>query len=148
MMNSFSKEVSLRWADIDANFHLRHSVYYDLGSQHRIEILEQFGLSIKTIQEQSFGPILFREECVFKREIHLTDVITINAKILKMRADVSRWTIQHEFINAEGKVCAVLTLDGAWMDTQLRKLASPTPAIVIDAFNAFPKADDFILMEY
>lgn len=143
-MTNFSQEVSLRWADIDANFHLRHSVYYDLGSQHRIAILEQCGLSLKHMQEHHFGPILFREECVFKREIHLTDVITINAKVLKMRTDASRWTIQHEFFNASGTLCAILTLDGAWMDTQLRKLANPTPQLVIDAFHAFPRAEDFV----
>lgn len=64
-----------------------------------------------------------------------------------MRTDASRWTIQHEFINAFGTLCAVLTLDGAWMDTQLRKLANPTPLLVIDAFNAFPKAENFTVIE-
>ena len=37
----FSKTISLRWADLDPNFHLRHSVYYDLGSQQRVEVLDE-----------------------------------------------------------------------------------------------------------
>jgi acyl-CoA thioester hydrolase len=39
-MTSFSKQLSFRWSDLDPNFHVRHSAYYDFGAQHRIEILE------------------------------------------------------------------------------------------------------------
>lgn len=142
-MVSFSKQISVRWADIDPNFHLRHSVYYDFGSQQRIEILEQAGLTLKLMQEQGFGPIIFREECVFKKEIKLSDVITINVRLASMKPDASRWTIQHQFLNQENKLCALLTLDGAWMDTKLRKLASPTPQIIINVFKLFPKSENF-----
>ena len=145
-MSKFSKQISIRWSDIDPNFHLRHSAYYDFGSQHRIEVLAEFGLTLKVMQEQHFGPLIFREECVFRREIHLGDHITITAKILKMRADASRWSIQHEFINADKKLCAVLTLDGAWLDTERRKIATPTPLIAKEVLNAFPKTDDFIFI--
>lgn len=144
-MDIFSKIISIRWSDIDPNFHMRHSAYYDFGAQHRIEILEKLGLTLKMMQEQGFGPILFREECVFRKEIKITDTITITSKLSRMREDASRWTIQHEFLSSENKLCALLTLDGAWMDTRMRKLASPTPQIVIDVFNAFPKSDDFVL---
>lgn len=142
-MVSFSKELSFRWSDLDPNFHLRHSAYYDFGAQHRIEILEQLGLTLRVMQQQSFGPVLFREECVFRKEIKLSDKIFIHTKTSKMKADGSRWSIIHEFINEEGKLCATITVDGAWMDTKLRKLASPTPAIAIEALSIFPKSDDF-----
>jgi acyl-CoA thioester hydrolase len=145
-MISFSKQISIRWSDIDPNFHVRHSVYYDLGAQQRIEILEQAGLGLKVMQEQSFGPIIFREECVFKKEIKLSDEITINVRMAGMKPDASRWTIQHQFLNAENKLCALLTLDGAWLDTKLRKLVSPTPQIIIDVFKLFPKSDSFVEM--
>jgi len=142
-MNSFSKQISLRWSDMDPNFHLRHSVYYDLGSQQRVEILAQYGLTLGVMQEQGFGPVLFREECIFRREIRLTDVITLSVALSKMRPDASRWTIQHEFRNQRDELCAVLNLDGAWMDTRLRKLADPVPQIAIDVFQLFPKSGDF-----
>lgn len=142
-MIPFSKKISIRWADIDPNFHLRHSVYYDFGAQQRIEILESLGLTLRLMQEQNFGPILFREECVFKKEILLSDAITINARLAKSNADASRWTIQHEFFSSDNKTCAILTLDGAWIDTAKRKLLSPIPEIVIDVFSAFPKTEDY-----
>lgn len=129
---------------MDPNFHMRHSVYYDLGSQQRVEILAECGLTLTVMQEQGFGPVLFREECVFKREIRLTDVITLHVALSSMRPDASRWSIQHEFRNQKDEVCAILTLDGAWMDTRLRKLANPTPQVAIDAFELFPKTADFL----
>lgn len=144
-MVEFSKTISIRWADLDPNFHLRHSVYYDFGAQFRFEIIDQLGLTTKVMQEQGFGPVIIREECVFKKEIRFSETIIITAKIARIKADISRWTFQHEFLNTENQVCAILTIDGAWMDTVKRKLASPTPQIAIEAVNAFPKTNDFIL---
>jgi acyl-CoA thioester hydrolase len=142
-MANFTKSISVRWSDLDPNFHLRHSVYYDFGAQQRIEILQEMGLTPKIMQEQHFGPVIFREECLFKREIRLAEEVRITARVAKMKADGSRWTIQHEFLSADDKVLAVITVDGAWMDTNLRKLATPTPKIVIDVLDAFPKTDDY-----
>jgi len=141
-MTSFSKIISIRWSDIDPNFHMRHSAYYDFGAQQRIEILQSLGLTLQLMQEQHFGPILFREECVFKKEIHLSDTITIHMKLAKRNADASRWTILHEFTGADDKLCAILTMDGAWIDTRRRKLLSPIPAIVMDVFDSFPRAEE------
>jgi len=145
-MGVFTKEISIRWSDLDPNFHMRHSAYYDFGAQHRVEVLEQQGLTLKVMQENHIGPILFREECVFRKEIRLGNQITITTKIGKMKPDASRWTIVHELKNEKDELCAIISVDGAWMDTKLRKLANPTPQIVHDVMNAFPKTDDFILL--
>jgi len=142
-MFMFNKVISVRWSDLDPNFHLRHSVYYDFGAQQRIEILQEMGLTPMVMQEQHFGPVIFREECLFKKEIRLAEEVTITARVRKMKADGSRWTIQHDFLSPDNKVLAILTVDGAWMDTNLRRLVTLTPQIVIDVLDAFPKTGDF-----
>lgn len=142
-MATFSKQLSFRWSDLDPNFHLRHSAYYDFGAQHRVELLEQLGVTLRVMQTEYIGPILFREECVFRKEIKLSDVIVMKTKMAKMKADASRWSIIHQFYK-DDTLCATITVDGAWMDTKLRKLAAPTPQLVVDALNTFPKSDDFI----
>ncbi|GIZ08646.1 thioesterase family protein [Flavobacterium sp. UMI-01] len=142
-MTSFCKKLSFRWSDLDPNFHVRHSVYYDFGAQHRIEILESLGLTMKVFQALHFGPVIFREECVFRREINLSDSIAIHTKVSKMKPDSSRWTIVHELRNDEDQLAATITVDGAWMDTKLRKLVNPTPKAVLDALSIFPKSEDF-----
>jgi acyl-CoA thioester hydrolase len=139
----FNKHLSLRWSDLDANFHLRHSVYYDFGAQLRLDILNSLGLTIEIMREQHFGPVLLREECVFRREIRLNDHVVITAKLAKLSADASRWTIQHEFLSLNQKVLATLTVDGGWIDTNLRKFVTSTPQIVKEVFESIPRAESF-----
>ena len=142
-MTNFSKKISVRWSDLDPNFHVRHSVYYDFGAQQRVEILYQLGLTPEIMQQHHIGPVLFREECLFKREIRFAQDVTITASVAKMKADGSKWTIQHKLLSPEQKELAIITVDGAWMDTNLRKLANPIPKIVVDVLEAFPKSDDY-----
>ena len=142
-MNEFSRVVQLRWSDLDPNFHIRHSVYYDWGAFCRIEFLNDYGLTSKVMQDLMFGPILFREECVFRKEIRSGDQISINLEIIRSKKDYSRWSIQHKIMKADGTVCAVLTVDGAWIDLVKRKLASP-PAKVNEVFEKMPRAEGFV----
>lgn len=144
-MTSFNKKIAIRWADLDPNFHVRHSVYYDFGAQQRVEILTELGLSLDVMQTNNFGPILFREECVFRKEIRIGQDISIEAKMAKLNADASRWTIRHLFLNTENKVCATLTLDGTWLDTSTRKLLNPIPDIIQQVMHSFPKTEDFVM---
>ena len=135
-------DVQLRWSDLDPNFHLRHSVYYDWGALCRVTFLNQQGLTADMMSRIQVGPILFREECVFRKEIRSGDSVTIDLQLLKARADFSRWSIQHHIRKNDGTVSAVLTVDGAWMNTSLRKLATP-PESVHAVFAEMPRDEKF-----
>jgi acyl-CoA thioester hydrolase len=141
-MENFSRAVQIRWSDLDPNFHLRHSVYYDWGAFCRVEFLNEYGLTAKVMQQLRFGPILFREECVFRKEIISGDAVTMDLKITKSRKDFSRWTIQHHIFKNGDVLAAVLTVDGAWLNVVERKLASP-PEDVHKVFDQMPKSDTF-----
>ena|SRR5215213_2364306 len=141
-MNEFSRDIQLRWADLDPNFHVRHSIYYDWGAFCRIEFLNQYGLTYQVMQQLQFGPIIFREECVFRKEVRPGDELRIDLKNIKSRKDFSRWSIQHQVIKADGTLCAVLTVDGAWIDVVKRKLASP-PEKVHEVFGKMPRGENF-----
>jgi acyl-CoA thioester hydrolase len=86
---------------------------------------------------------LFREECVFRREMRMNQKVFISTKVGKIKEDASRWTLIHEFKNDKDELLATITVDGAWMDTKLRKIANPTPQIAIDVMNLIPKSDNF-----
>jgi acyl-CoA thioester hydrolase len=141
-MNNFNRIIQIRWSDLDPNFHLRHSVYYDWGAFCRVEFLNEYGLTADVMQQLRFGPILFREECVFRKEIRSGDVVTINLKLIRARKDFSRWSIQHHITKNESVLSAVLTVDGAWMNVVERKLASP-PEKVFEVFDKMPKDEKF-----
>jgi acyl-CoA thioester hydrolase len=141
-MNEYLKPIEIRWADIDPNFHLRHSVYYDYGAYCRVSFLEEHGLTYLLMQQLNFGPILFREEAIFRKEVRYADKLIMDLQLVKARKDFSRWTIRHNLIKNENILSAVVTVDGAWINTLLRKLATPPPE-VIKVFEAMPKAAEF-----
>jgi acyl-CoA thioester hydrolase len=140
-MEVFKMNVQLRWSDLDPNYHVRHSAYYDWGALCRIQFLNDFGLSTDVMAKLQFGPILFREECIFRKEIKLGDEVTINLGLLKSRKDFSRWSIQHEIFKGD-QLAAKLTVDGAWINMVLRKLATPPPEVA-EVFNQMPKGEGF-----
>ena len=141
---SYIKKVEIRWSDLDPNFHLRHSVYYDFGAYCRIAFLHEHGITARVMQQHSIGPVLFREECIFKKEISFSDQITINFQLARTSADFRKWTMLHEIWKNDDTLAAVLTLDGAWMNTELRKITAP-PGIFRTAFEAMPKTSDFLI---
>src|SRR5919205_533013 len=61
---TFSKPIELRWADLDPNSHVRHSVYYDWGAMCRVAYLEQQGVGLGWMARNAIGPVLFREELI------------------------------------------------------------------------------------
>jgi acyl-CoA thioester hydrolase len=141
-MEKFELPVQIRWADLDPNFHLRHSVYYDWAAMCRIDFLDKRGLTPALMQSLNFGPIIFREECVFRKEIKYGDKVSINLKITKGKRDYSRWTIIHEIKKNEDIFCALVTIDGAWLNTIERKLFTP-PAEVVTVFQQMPIDENF-----
>ncbi|MEJ0029794.1 MAG: acyl-CoA thioesterase [Bacteroidota bacterium] len=141
-MQLYKEPLSIRWADIDANRHLRHSVYYDFAAAMRMNYLNGRGLTTEKLVEFQVGPILFREEAVFKREVKLEDKVEIDLQILRALPDYSRWSLKHNFIKPDGTICTIITVDGAWMDLVKRKLTVPNEFIQ-SLFADIPKAVDF-----
>ncbi len=141
-MEKYSLPIQVRWSDIDQNRHLRHSAYYDYGATVRITCFSEHGLTNLKFEELRIGPILFREEAIFKREIKFEDKITVDLVVTKATSDFSRWSVRHHFFKDDGTLSAIINLDGAWIDVLARKLAIPDDFIQ-RVFEDFPKAKDF-----
>ncbi|MBT1703012.1 acyl-CoA thioesterase [Chryseosolibacter indicus] len=141
-MSIISESIQIRWADIDANRHLRHSVYYDYGASMRLKVLSERGLTTHKLEEFMIGPVLFREEAVFRREILFEDQIVLTVELVKASEDFGRWSLRHHFMKNGDTVAAIVNVDGAWIDLKQRKLAKPNDFIK-NIFDGFPKAQDF-----
>lgn len=142
MEHSFISKVEVRWSDLDPNFHVRHSVYYDFAAYSRIAFLNQHNITAVYMMQNNFGPILFREECVFRKEIMLADELSIHTRLLKARQDFSRWSIVHEFFKSKDVLAARVTVDGAWIDTIKRKLTI-LPADLQEGFGKMHRDEAF-----
>jgi acyl-CoA thioester hydrolase len=59
-MQEYSKKIEIRWADLDPNFHVLHSKYYDFGAYCRMSFLTEHGMTAAWMVEKNIGPIILR----------------------------------------------------------------------------------------
>lgn len=142
-MSKYIKTIQVRWSDVDQNRHVRHSAYYDYCAFTRISFISSTGYDASELEKRHIGPILFKEECTFLRELKPDDVVTVNVLKGEMPENGSKWTIHHEIFNKEGKKAAHVTVYGAWMDLKLRKLTVP-PKELADAFNHLEDGESYV----
>jgi acyl-CoA thioester hydrolase len=96
------------------------------------------------MMKQGFGPVIFKEEAIFRREINLHDSVTLNVKVAALRKDASRWTMRQEFRSyPENELKAIVTIEGAWLDIRHRKLLDKIPASVLALLDLFERTEDF-----
>ena len=68
--------------------------------------------------------------------------ISVNLKVIGLSSKGERWKIQHEIFNETGKLSAIITVYGAWLDLVKRKLTTP-PTKFQTIFNEVEKTEDF-----
>lgn len=132
----------VRWADVDANGHLRHSAYADFCAHARVEMLEDLGMGINQMRKLAIGPILFREELIYKREVHLSEEIEIKTFLQKAKKDASRWSIKHLMFKENEVLACEVNVDGAWMDLRARKLGVLPEKMALKMFK-LDRTEDF-----
>lgn len=144
-MDSIFLETKVLWAQIDANMHLRHSAYADYAAQARLEMLETLGMTAAVMQEEKIGPILFREETIYLKEVRLGGTIKVSCLLSRCRKDGSRWSFVQEIFREDDTVAARITVDGAWIDMIKRKLTAPPDSFRERFLNQLPRTADFVL---
>ena len=143
-MKEYYYQAQVMWSQIDANQHMRHSAYADFAAQARMAFLESVELTSTIFFKNNRGPILFREELTYLKEIKMNEHISISCQLIKCRADGSKWSIKHELFNSKKQLCAIIVVDGAWIDLAKRKMAY-LPESILPKFMEIPKSEDFIM---
>ncbi len=132
------------WSQIDPNLHLRHSAYADIAASARLELLNVGGFSLEMLAHEKFGPILFKEELVYYKEILGVQELTVKTYLKKVERAFSKWSMVSEIYREDGELSCVVTVEGAWIDLKIRKVAS-LPEKFRVAFMEVPKTNDFEL---
>ena len=140
-MDAFTQTILVRWSDLDPNGHVRHSAYYDYGAQARVAYLHSLGFGIDWLARHSIGPVLFREEAKFYRELNSGDELSIDVRLTAVSRDHRKWSMRHRIMRG-GELCATIDLDGAWLDLKARRIAAP-PQQMVTRFEALEKTEDF-----
>ena len=140
-MKPYKQSISLRWDDIDATRHLRHSAYLDWATHVRTQWLSAQGITMQSMAEMQIAPVLHEQNIRYLKETFLEDDLVVDLACVGLNADASQWHIRQHFWRGD-TLCAVYEVKGGWMDTKRRKATAP-PAGVLEAVSALPKADDY-----
>ncbi|MCW9706119.1 acyl-CoA thioesterase [Fodinibius salsisoli] len=141
-MEQYSKTYEVRWSDMDPNRHLRHSVYLDYAAQTRVALFSDYGLPIDEIAKIGLGPILFREEIKYLREVNAMEKVKIFCELRWMYENGSRWSFFHRMTKNGDTPVAELTVDGAWLDLERRKLGTVSNKM-LEIMKQYPRTKDF-----
>ena len=137
----FTQNIDIRWADLDPNFHVLHSKYYDFCAFARTAYLYEHNITAEVMTKLGIGPILFREECIFKKEIRFGDKVTVLVELSGASQNFAKWEMRTQIMLGE-TLAAIVTVQGAWMDVVKRKITTP-PQNIIDVFEKAPRSEDF-----
>lgn len=141
----FEEQFTVRWSDLDANRHVRNTIFSEFATHTRLRLLEAHGFSMADFEAMRFGPVMFREEIRYRRELVFGEGVVVNVLFAGLSDDGSQWRVHQEVSRGAGKSAALLTIDGAWIHLDSRKLVAPPPEL-LEILRSLPRTKDFSVL--
>lgn len=141
-MDTFKRSYPVIWANLDPNRHMRHTAYNDIAAQVRLEFFRENGMDVDGMLEIGIGPILFREDTRFLREVHMNEQIDATLQVSRLRKNGSKWSFLHQIFRENGELACTISVDGAWLDLNKRKVTVP-PTQLAEMLLKGPRTADF-----
>lgn len=145
-MTAFVTTCEVRWADLDPLGHARHTAFLDWATHCRLAAFAAHGVTSGRFQELGVGPVVFREEADYLREVSGEDRITVGFEFTGGSSDWKHFRIRHVLTRQDGVHCATVVVSGAWLDLRQRKVVVP-PEPVARACQALPRSATFEVLQ-
>ncbi|WP_445725556.1 acyl-CoA thioesterase [Flavobacterium sp.] len=139
----FEVTFKTKWSDFDPNRHMRHTAYNDYAAEVRVRYFQEHGLSINEFAKLNIGPVLFKEETTYYKEIHIGENILVKMELEGVSKGIERWRFNHQIFNEKGILSAEIKVYGSWIDLKKRKLTVP-PKYFVSIFESLPKTNNFV----
>ena len=136
------RSFEIRWSDVDANGHVRHTVYPELRAEVRLGWLKDGGFGWERFAAEGLGPVLLREEIDYRREVGLGERVELDLLAVGLSPDGGRWRLRHAVRRAGGELAAEVLVYGGWIALDTRRLA-PAPPALLALLQAAPRAGDY-----
>lgn len=118
----YQTQFEVRWADCDANQHMRHSAYADMAAHARIGYLTEIGIGPEWLTEHKVGPVLFKETTEYFREANMNELLTVTVEAGEATGSEKTVTLKNKIYKENGELSAVVSVLFAWMNTEQRKV--------------------------
>jgi acyl-CoA thioester hydrolase len=119
----------VNWSDLDGNMHMGNSSYLDYASDTRFLFFAKHGFSVSRFALDKFGPVITRDELVYRKELRLMDAFKVDFEAAGVSPDAVRFRVRNTFRNTLNEIMAIVTSEGIWFDLELRRPRSPPPEL-------------------
>ncbi|MDA4111296.1 MAG: thioesterase family protein [Thaumarchaeota archaeon] len=140
--NHFEERFRVGWSDLDGNAHMGNSSYLDHASNTRMLFFVQNGFTLARFASERFGPVVTRDELVYRKELRLMDEFTVDFELVGLSDDGGRFRVRNTFRNSTKNVAAAVTSDGVWFDLEHRRPRAP-PMELDALMRALQRSTDF-----
>jgi len=138
----FEQRFRVGWSDLDGNAHMANSSYLDHAADTRMLFFNQNGFTMSRFASERFGPVVVRDELVYRKELRLMEDFRVNLEVAGLSRDGARFRLRNTFLTSANGISAVVTSDGVWLDLERRKPRIP-PRELDNLMRALPRTNDF-----
>jgi acyl-CoA thioester hydrolase len=138
----FERQFRVGWSDLDGNSHMGNTSYLDHASNTRMLFFAHHGFTVSRFVSEKFGPVVVRDELVYRKEFRLLDEFTVDFELVGISADGVQFRVRNTFRNAANELAATVTSDGVWFDLERRRPRVP-PEDLDRLMRALTQSKDF-----
>ena len=139
----FERTLHVGWGDLDFNGHMRNTAYLDKAGDVRMLYFAEQGFSLRDFEKLRFGPVVFKDELEYFRELRMLEPIRITLSLAGLSADRRKFRLRNQFYRPDGELAGRLLSSGGWLDLASRKLAVP-PEGLANALGSLVRDEDFV----
>lgn len=119
----YSKVIEVRWADCDANRHMRHTAYSDMCAHTRISFLKKVGMDDAWVKESNLSPVMFKEQTEYFSEMFMGDEVTVTIELGPSTGSEKSVCWINNLYKQDGTLAASHQVVVGWMNLTERKIA-------------------------
>jgi acyl-CoA thioester hydrolase len=123
----------VRWSDLDPNFHLRGSAYFDLCDHARLSFFAERGIPVEDWRSFNAGPVIIEQNMKYVKEVKYKELIIVRLSIDKLIKN-KIISFKHIFINEQNETLAHAHVLIGVLDLGTRRLMD-LPIIITKALN-------------
>ena len=109
----YAKEFIAGWGTMDFNGHMANTAYLNLAADVRMAFFAEHGFPPSEFRKLALGPVIWKEELEYFREVGLHDSVTVTYALLAMSAEGARFVVENEIWSAAGERAATVRSIGA-----------------------------------
>ncbi|MFQ5635693.1 MAG: acyl-CoA thioesterase [Gammaproteobacteria bacterium] len=110
------------YSDLDTNGHVANTSYLRYSLDTRVGYLLANGLTAEMMRESGFGPVVFREELTYRKELFAAEDIEVRYWVRSLNADGIRFDLCTAIHRQDGELAARVDIQGGWMNLARRRL--------------------------